>query len=156
MAGLLLGASQSSLLRLQPKLLGFPNTLISPIEHLQSRESIPLPTLTLPFHHHHLSRGLFATRAVSSSSKSATLLANAVDSADKGDDRELEIGGGGGDKFGDFSGGGGGGDSGGGGGDSNGGGGEPSDDSKRKMALSMSQKLTLGYAALVGGKSNYL
>ena len=68
-------------------------------------------------------------------------------------------GGGAGNGFGDRGGGGGGG----GGGDSNGGGGDGENEDKggegsdagdkRKMALSMSQKFTLGYAALVGGTS---
>ncbi|KAJ7980499.1 protein FATTY ACID EXPORT 2, chloroplastic [Quillaja saponaria] len=66
---------------------------------------------------------------------------------------ELDNSGGSGNGFGDRRGGGGGG---GGGGDNNGGRGdsnkgeEGSDVDRRKMALSMSQKLTLGYAALVG------
>ncbi|KEH32405.1 putative TMEM14 family protein [Medicago truncatula] len=65
---------------------------------------------------------------------------------------DLDNTGGGGDIKGngdDFSGGGGGGE-GGGGGDDSGKGEEGSDGDKRNMALSMSQKLTLGYAILVG------
>jgi hypothetical protein len=67
---------------------------------------------------------------------------------------DLDITGGGGDIKGngdDFGGGGGGGGEGGGGGDDSNKGEEGSDGDKRKMALSMSQKLTLGYAILVGG-----
>ncbi|KAI4344681.1 hypothetical protein L6164_011879 [Bauhinia variegata] len=70
------------------------------------------------------------------------------------DQPELDSGGGAGDGIGDKNGGGGGG-GGDGGGDNNGGdsnkGEEGSEGDKKKMAILMSQKFTLGYAALVGG-----
>ncbi|MBA0604096.1 hypothetical protein Godav_016781 [Gossypium davidsonii] len=85
--------------------------------------------------------------------KAPTTVTSTVGSEKGGIDIEVDTGNGGGDKFDDRSGGGGdGGDNSGGGGDSESKGeGEFSDDGgKKKMALSMSQKLTLGYAALVG------
>lgn len=67
---------------------------------------------------------------------------------------EPDTGGGSGNGFGDRGGNGGGGGGGGGGGDNrNEGEGEgESHEKSKKMGLSMSQKLTLGYAALVGGQ----
>lgn len=74
-----------------------------------------------------------------------------VDSGAKGIVIEPEIGGGDGGEFGRRDSGGGGG--GGGGGDnSNDRGEEGPDDSSKKKGMSMSQKLTLAYAVLVGGK----
>lgn len=71
------------------------------------------------------------------------------DSANKQVDTELDTGRGAGDRFGDL------GDSG--GGDNNHGKGDGVGESReKKMALSMSQKLTLGYAALAGGLSTAL
>ncbi|KAA3457931.1 protein FATTY ACID EXPORT 2, chloroplastic-like [Gossypium australe] len=96
---------------------------------------------------------LTVTGVVSSDSKAPTTVTSTVGSEKGGIDIEVDTGNGGGDKFDDRSGGGGdGGDNSGGGGDSDSKGeGEFSDDGgKKKMALSMSQKLTLGYAALVG------
>ncbi|OMO86427.1 hypothetical protein COLO4_21175 [Corchorus olitorius] len=143
MADLLVGVSQSSLLQLQPKLGSFRRPQLfsnNGYARFVNRQ------LNL--------KGLTVARVVSSDSKAPTLLANTIETAKGGIDIELDTGNGGGDKFDDRSGGGGGG----GGGDNNDGGdsgnkgeGEFSDDgSKRKMAMSMSQKLTLGYAALVG------
>ncbi|KAJ7955357.1 protein FATTY ACID EXPORT 2, chloroplastic [Quillaja saponaria] len=94
---------------------------------------------------------------VSSDSKASTI--GTVDESEKQPD--LDNSGGAGDGFGDRGGGGGGG---GGGGDSNGGksdnneGEEGPKGDKKKMALSMSQKLTVGYAALiaVGGVMGFL
>ncbi|KAF7837610.1 protein FATTY ACID EXPORT 2, chloroplastic [Senna tora] len=90
--------------------------------------------------------------AVASSDSKASILSN-VDA--NLPDLDLDTIGGAGDGFGDRSGDGGGG-GGGGGGDGNGGssddnkGEEGPDGDEKKTGLSMSQKLTLGYAALVG------
>lgn len=75
--------------------------------------------------HLHL-KGLTVAGLVSSDSKAPTIFTNTLDSAKGRIDIEVDSGNGGGDKF--------------------------DDRSKKRMALSMSQKLTLGYAALVGGK----
>lgn len=107
---------------------------------------------------------IFAARVVSSGLESSTLVTDNVDLSTEGIEIEPDSGGGD-DGYGDTGGrggGGGGGDNsggqGGGGGDDQsnegeGGSSEGSGGEKRKMALSMSQKLTLGYAALVGSKS---
>lgn len=76
-----------------------------------------------------------------------------VDSGTKGIVIEPEIGGGDGGEFGRRDSGGGGGGGGGGGDNSNDRGEEGPDDSSKKKGMSMSQKLTLAYAVLVGGKS---
>ncbi|XP_038699936.1 protein FATTY ACID EXPORT 2, chloroplastic-like [Tripterygium wilfordii] len=87
---------------------------------------------------------------VSSDSEASTVITDSVNYAGEGADIKSDVGGGG-DGFRDN-----GGNSGGGGGGSgrddskNEGEGGSSDESPKKMALSMSQKLTLGYAALVG------
>ncbi|KAK4266033.1 hypothetical protein QN277_027008 [Acacia crassicarpa] len=87
--------------------------------------------------------------AVASSDSKASILSNVEGNRP---DFDLDTSGGAGDGFGDRNGGGGGG----GGGDGNGGGGdddkseEGSSGDEKKAGLSMSQKLTLGYAALVG------
>ncbi|KAK8660837.1 hypothetical protein V6N13_051745 [Hibiscus sabdariffa] len=135
MADLFIGVSQSSLLHLHPKLGPFQR------QQLFNNSGHPrfatATSLQLRF------KGLTLAAAVSSDSEAPTIVASTVDI-------ELDTGSGGGDKFDDRSGGGGGG---GGGGDDSGskGEGEFSDEGgKKKMALSMSQKLTLGYAALVG------
>ncbi|KAK6273774.1 hypothetical protein POUND7_010857 [Theobroma cacao] len=143
MADLLVGVSQSSLLRLQPKLGSF--------RRLQLFNNYGYPR----FGNSQLDlKGVTVAGVVSSDSKAPTILTNSVDFAKGGIEIEVDTGNGGGDNFDNRSGGGGGG----GGGDNSGGGdsgnkgeGEFSDDgSKKTMALSMSQKLTLGYAALVG------
>lgn len=95
------------------------------------------PYLTLSNSHSQVS-------VVSSDSKTASFDLSAPD-------LDNTSGGGGFEGNGDDFGGGGGGS--GGGGDNSDKGKEGSDGDKRKMALSMSQKLTLGYAILVGGIS---
>lgn len=145
----LFGVSQSSLLLQQPKLgLSQGRTTVCLI-------SVRSPTIAS------FSSGLRASNrtnlraAIISDAKSSDSFT--VDSATKKNDVELDSGGGSGGGFSGNEGGGGGG--GGGGDDNNRGdgdgesheeGGEP-----KKMAMSMSQKLTLGYAALVGGKSKF-
>ncbi|XVE97798.1 hypothetical protein REPUB_Repub03eG0050000 [Reevesia pubescens] len=144
MADLLVGVSQSSLLQFQPKLGSF--------QRLQLFNNNVYPRFVN--NQLHLKRVTVAG-VVSADLKAPTIVTtNTVDSAKGGIDIEVDTGNGGGDKFDDRSGGeggGGGGDNSGGGDSGNKGEGEFSDDgSKKKMALSMSQKLTLGYAALVG------
>ncbi|TYJ25009.1 hypothetical protein E1A91_A07G019000v1 [Gossypium mustelinum] len=140
MADLFIGVSQSSLLHLQPKLASFQRLTGGPRFAVASNRQLHFRRLTV-------------TGVVSSDSKAPTTVTSTVGSEKGGIDIEVDTGNGGGDKFDDISGGGGdGGDNSGGGGDSESKGeGEFSDDGgKKKMALSMSQKLTLGYAALVG------
>ncbi|KHG15960.1 hypothetical protein F383_00118 [Gossypium arboreum] len=140
MADLFIGVSQSSLLHLQPKLASFQRLTGGPRFAVASNRQLHFRRLTV-------------TGVVSSDSKAPTTVTSTVGSEKGGIDIEVDTGNGGGDKFDDRSGGGGdGGDNSGGGGDSESKGeGEFSDDGgKKKMALSMSQKLTLGYAALVG------
>ncbi|KDP33996.1 hypothetical protein JCGZ_07567 [Jatropha curcas] len=151
-------ASQSSLLLLEPSKFGF-RTYTTPLT------AIRLQQYSTGYRRFVVSSGrnlkpVTAVRAVSSGFEAPTILNDNIDLSTEG----IEIGpdiGGGGDSYGDLggSGGGGGGDNsggrGGGGGDrdNEGEGGSSEGDSggeKKKMALSMSQKLTLGYAALVG------
>lgn len=135
----LLGVSQSSLVLLRPK-LGLP----SPVSALQSTNTISYQRLSISPR-----RIATSIAVVSSDSKSPTITANTTDSTKQ----EIEI------DYGGFGGGGenlgGGGGGGGGGGDDNKneGGGESEEESgkKKNAGMSMSQKLTLGYAALVGG-----
>ncbi|MFQ6619117.1 hypothetical protein Gotur_000027 [Gossypium turneri] len=143
MADLFIGVSQSSLLHLQPKLASFQRLTGGPRFAVASNRQLHFRRLTV-------------TGVVSSDSKAPTTVTSTVGSEKGGIDIEVDTGNGGGDKFDDRSGGGGdGGDNSGGGGDSESKGeGEFSDDGGKKMALSMSQKLTLGYAALVGGKNS--
>lgn len=79
-----------------------------------------------------------------------------VDSGTKGIVIEPEIGGGDGGEFGRIDSGSGGGGGGGRGDNSNDRGEEGPDDSSKKKGMSMSQKLTLAYAVLVGGIYNWL
>lgn len=167
MAEALFGVSQSSLLLL-PK-IGFSRTASS------SLAALGLPGLSSPpsnrgdtaryqpfgtsfggsrlrtVHRQHL------CAAVVSDTKASNTFTG--DSANKQVDIELDTGGGSGDGFGDRGDSGGGGGGGGGGGDNNrdkgDGEGESHEKSGKKMALSLSQKLTLGYAALVGGMYTY-
>ncbi|XP_022730865.1 protein FATTY ACID EXPORT 2, chloroplastic-like [Durio zibethinus] len=144
MADLLLSVSQTSLLRLQPKpglfqrLRFFHNNCYSRFAVVGNRRL-------------HL-KGVTVAGVVSSDSKAPTIVTGTVDSAKREIDIEIDTGNGGGDKFDDRSGGGGGGGDNSGGGDSGNKGEKefPDGGSKKKMSLSMSQKLTLGYAALVG------
>ncbi|CAN1147894.1 Protein FATTY ACID EXPORT 2, chloroplastic [Linum perenne] len=97
---------------------------------------------------------IIVTRAVASSdSKTWTISTGNVEPSSQGIEIEPDNGNGG-NNYGDIGNNGnrGGGGGGGGGGDSHNEGGEGSaeDSNKKKMAMSMSQKLTLGYAALVG------
>ncbi|XVE70807.1 hypothetical protein DITRI_Ditri10aG0100000 [Diplodiscus trichospermus] len=147
MADLLVGVSQSSLLQLQPKL--------GSIQKLQPFNNNGYLRFSAVVNRQLHLKGVTVAAVVSSDSKAPTIATNTVDSAKEGTGFEVDTGNGGGDKFDDRSGGGGGGgggrDNSGGGDSGNNGEGEFSDDgSKKNMALSMSQKLTLGYAALVG------
>ncbi|KAK6927750.1 TMEM14 family [Dillenia turbinata] len=141
------------------------SSLLLPNPRLHFRSSPHFTSLSFfSVHNHrphtlrlHQSRFLLSPRVVSNSEAAPTALV--VDSSAKASEIEADTTGG---DIGDGKEGGGGG-GGGDGGDSSGssgeGEGEPGgDSSKRKMALSMSQKLTLGYAALVGvgGLMGYL
>ncbi|GKV00018.1 hypothetical protein SLEP1_g12781 [Rubroshorea leprosula] len=136
--------SQSSLLQFPQPKLGF-NSRISTANRFPR-------FATVPRNHRLQLKGITAAGVVSSDASTPTIVSNTVGSAKDGIGFEADTGGGGGDKFDDNSGGGGG------GGDNSGGGdrgdegeGEAFDDeSRKKMGLSMSQKLTLGYAVLVG------
>ncbi|KAF9680911.1 hypothetical protein SADUNF_Sadunf06G0170900 [Salix dunnii] len=148
--GSVVAASQSSLL-LKPSKLGFrtlaPPSASLPRLHQPSNLLFSSPNLKL-----HAS--ILAAKAVSSyseatSSPPSTIITDNVDLSTEGIEIELDTGGGGNDGSKDIGGGGGGGD--GGGGKNEGEGGSPDESGReKKMALSMSQKLTLGYAALVG------
>ncbi|KAJ9183664.1 hypothetical protein P3X46_007487 [Hevea brasiliensis] len=165
-------ASQSSLLLLEPSKFGFPN-YANPSKFLRLQQS----STENGNYRFVVSSGkhlkpLVAARVVSSGLESSTLVNDRVELLTEGIEVEPDSGGGG-DGYGDIGGRGGGG--GGGGGDNSGGqggagsGGDQSNEGegdsldgssgeKKKMALSMSQKLTLGYAALVGmgGLMGYL
>ncbi|KAK3213297.1 hypothetical protein Dsin_018003 [Dipteronia sinensis] len=138
----LLGVSQSSLVLLRSK-LGLPSRHSA----LQSRNTINYKSLSIS-----PKRITTSVAVVSSDSKSSTIIAN----SDSGKDEiKIDFGGGGGGGGGENFGGGGGG----GGDDKNYGGEESSEESgNKKKGMSMSQKLTLGYAALVGvgGLMGYL
>ncbi|XP_010535776.1 PREDICTED: protein FATTY ACID EXPORT 2, chloroplastic-like isoform X1 [Tarenaya hassleriana] len=167
MADLLLGSSaQSSLLHLRPK-LRFTNSTSPSIQRLSFLKSGGFRALAFASDHR---RCQFGTIAVADLivpldstilSTVTSVTANGVDSGIRTVEIESETGGGGdgGDQLGGGGGGGGGGGSGDGdGGKQDGDGEESQDDGKGKMGLSMSQKLTLGYAALVGvgGLMGYL
>ncbi|KAK0571208.1 hypothetical protein LWI29_012490 [Acer saccharum] len=141
----LLGVSQSSLVLLRSK-LGLPSRHSA----LQSRNTINYQSLSIS-----PKRITTSVAVVSSDSKSSTIISNTIDSGK--DEIQIDFGGGGGGGGGENFGGGGGG--GGGGDDQNDGGEESSEESgNKKKGMSMSQKLTLGYAALVGvgGLMGYL
>ncbi|KAE8654624.1 Protein FATTY ACID EXPORT 2 [Hibiscus syriacus] len=143
MADLFIGISQSSLLRLHTKL--------GPFQRQQLFNNSGYPRVAAPSNRQLHFKGLTLAGVVSSDSKAPTAVTSNVGSEKGGIDIALDGGNGGGDKFDDRSGGGGGDNSGGGDGSECKGEGEfPEDGGERKMALSMSQKLTLGYAALVG------
>lgn len=159
MAEVLFGVSQSSLL-LHPK-IGFScGRAISP--GLQSPPSNPVGTARYQLFG--TSFGSSRLRTVHRNPLCAAIISDtkasntfAADSENKEVEIKSDTGGGDGDGFGDR------GDSGGGGGgrggdnnrDKGDGDGESHEKSVKKMALSMSQKLTLGYAALVGGKNKF-
>jgi hypothetical protein len=149
--GGVVAASQSSLL-LQPSKFGF-HTLAPPSISLLRLHQPSTSLFSSPNPKLHTS--IFAAKVVSSyseatSSPSSTIITDNVDLSTEGIEIELDTGGGGSDGYKDISGGGG---DGGGGGKNEGEGGSPDESgSEKKMALSMSQKLTLGYAALVGSK----
>ncbi|KAL5853651.1 hypothetical protein ACOSQ3_008769 [Xanthoceras sorbifolium] len=131
----LLGVSQSSIVLLRPK-LGLP-----------SRASAHLSCNSINYQRLSVSpkRISTAVAVVSSDSKSSTVTANTSYSSK--DEIEIDFGGGGGGGENLGGGGGGGGD----GDKKNEGGGESSEESgNKKTGMSMSQKLTLAYAALVG------
>ncbi|KAF8111205.1 hypothetical protein N665_0076s0193 [Sinapis alba] len=151
MAELLLSSSaaQSSLLNVKPRLLSsFKTPSASPIRSFAFTNSNGgFHPLTFKSGHQRLPFGAYSTKTIT------TVTANCVvDSGAKAVEAEPAIGGGGGgggiggDKFG----------GGGGGGDDNDEGEE--EESGGKTPLSMSQKLTLGYAFLVGvgGLMGYL
>ncbi|CAH2064394.1 unnamed protein product [Thlaspi arvense] len=156
MADLVLSSSsQSSLLNAKPKLLLLKTPTASPIRRIAFLNSNGFHPLAFASgHRRRLPLG--AVVVPSDSTKTiTTITANCVDSGVKAVEVEPELGGGsdggggtGGDKFG------------GGGGDGNEGGegGEEESGGKRVTPLSMSQKLTLGYAFLVGvgGLMGYL
>lgn len=156
LGGGVVAASQSSLL-LQPSKFGF-HTLAPPSTSLLRLHQPSTSLFSSP--NPKLRTSIFASKAVSSyseatSSSSSTIINDNVDLSTEGIEIELDTGGGGSDGYKDISGGGGGGGGGGdgGGGKNEGEGGSPDESgSEKKMALSMSQKLTLGYAALVGSK----
>ncbi|XP_068343245.1 protein FATTY ACID EXPORT 2, chloroplastic-like [Pyrus communis] len=143
--------SQSPLFLLRPKIGAFPNTAISlPLAGGGARRLQHNNNLT--FHGFRASRGLSYTTSIQklgvvSDTKSSTVFT--VDSGTK--DIGIEPVAGGGDGGGDFGGRGGGG-GGGGGGDNSEGKGESEEgpEESKKKGMSMSQKLTLGYAVLVG------
>ncbi|XP_022754735.1 protein FATTY ACID EXPORT 2, chloroplastic-like isoform X1 [Durio zibethinus] len=145
MANLMVSVSLSSPLQLQPKLGSF--------QRLQLFNNNGYSRFAVVGNRQLHLKGVTVAGVVSPDSKAPTIVTNTVDSANGGIEVEVDTGNGGGDKFDDRSGGGGGG-----GGDNSGGGdsgkkgeGEFSDNGgKKNMALSMSQKLTIGYAALVG------
>ncbi|XP_022754736.1 protein FATTY ACID EXPORT 2, chloroplastic-like isoform X2 [Durio zibethinus] len=151
MANLMVSVSLSSPLQLQPKLGSF--------QRLQLFNNNGYSRFAVVGNRQLHLKGVTVAGVVSPDSKAPTIVTNTVDSANGGIEVEVDTGNGGGDKFDDRSGGGGGG-----GGDNSGGGdsgkkgeGEFSDNGgKKNMALSMSQKLTIGYAALVGGVSAVL
>uniref|UniRef100_A0A6N2L0Q8 Uncharacterized protein n=1 Tax=Salix viminalis TaxID=40686 RepID=A0A6N2L0Q8_SALVM len=145
--GSVAAASQSSLL-LKPSKFGF-RTLAPPSAsaarlHQPSNLLFSSPNLKLR-------TSIFAAKVVSSyseatSSPPSTIITDGVDLLAEGIEIEIDTGGGGNDGSKDFGGGGGGG-----GGDGGGEGGSSDESgSKENKALSMSQKLTLAYAALVG------
>ncbi|KAJ6924201.1 hypothetical protein NC652_017492 [Populus alba x Populus x berolinensis] len=152
LGGGVVAASQSSLL-LQPSKFGFL-TLAPPSTSLLRLHQPTTSLFSSPNPKLHTS--IFASKAVSSyseatSSSSSTIINDNVDLSTEGIEIELDTGGGGSDGYKDISGGGGGGGGDGGGGKNEGEGGSPDESgSEKKMALSMSQKLTLGYASLVG------
>ncbi|KAM1047433.1 hypothetical protein ACFX2C_026791 [Malus domestica] len=137
--------SQSSLFLLSPKIGAFHNTAISlPLACGGARRLQHNNNLT--FHGFRASPGL--RLGVVSDTKTSTVFT--VDSGTK--DIGIEPVAGGGDGGGEFGGRGGGGGGGGGGGDNSEGKGEGEEgpEESKKKGMSMSQKLTLGYAALVG------
>ncbi|KAK8654768.1 hypothetical protein V6N13_107368 [Hibiscus sabdariffa] len=141
MADLFIGVSQSSLLRLHhhPKLGQF--------QRQQLFNNSGHPRFAVAANRQLRFKVLTSAGVVSSDSKAPTIVTDTLGSEKAGFDIEVDTGNGGGDKFDDRSGGGGG------RGDDSGSEGEGEfldGGGKGKMALSMSQKLTLGYAALVG------
>jgi uncharacterized membrane protein (UPF0136 family) len=151
MADLLLSSSaQSSLLHIRPRLLTLKTPSASPIRSIAFLNSKGFHPLAFASGHRRLPLGA-STKPIT------TITANCVDSGVKAVVVEpaIDVGGGGGggiggDKFG--------GGGGGGGNDEGEGGGEEESDGKKNTPLSMSQKLTLGYAFLVGvgGLMGYL
>ncbi|KAF5743142.1 hypothetical protein HS088_TW09G01207 [Tripterygium wilfordii] len=154
MAESLLSGSQSSLL-LQTARFGsqnrsYPTRVVS--LHLQRSlsNSNTCGGVTVSSSNNLKRRRFSGIGFVSSDSEASTVITDSVNDAAEGADIKPDVGGGG-DGFRDV-----GGNSGGGGGGSGGdsskneGEGGSSEESPKKMALSMSQKLTLGFAALVG------
>ncbi|CAH8390064.1 unnamed protein product [Eruca vesicaria subsp. sativa] len=149
MAQLLLSSSaQSSLLNVRPRLPSFKNSSASPIRSIAFTNSNGFHPLAFKSGNQRLTLSADSTKTIT------TFTVNCVDSGAKAVEVEPAIGGGGGggiggDKFG----------GGGGGGDDNGEGEDGGEEeSGGKTPLSMSQKLTLGYAFLVGvgGLMGYL
>ncbi|KAG2293014.1 hypothetical protein Bca52824_039683 [Brassica carinata] len=140
MAELLLSSSaQSSLLNVRPRILSFNTPSASPIRSIAFTNSKGFHPLAFKSGHQRLSFGADSTKLIT------CITVNCVDSGAKAVEVEPVIGGGGGggiggDKFGGE------------------GGGEEGSGGKTPLPLSMSQKLTLGYAFLVGvgGLMGYL
>ncbi|VVB04834.1 unnamed protein product [Arabis nemorensis] len=149
MADLVLSSSaQSSLLHVRPKIHLLKTPTASPIRRIAFLNSNGFHPLAFASGHRRLP--LSAVVVPSDSTKTiTTITANCVDSEVKAVEVEPAIDGGGGDGIGGDKFGGGGGD-----GDD----GEEESDGNRNTPLSMSQKLTLGYAFLVGvgGLMGYL
>ncbi|KAF3508907.1 hypothetical protein F2Q69_00006724 [Brassica cretica] len=151
MAELLLSSSaQSSLLNVRPRILSFNTPSASPIRSITFTNSKGFHPLAFKSGHQRLSFGADSTKLIT------CITVNCVDSGAKAVEVEPVIGGGGGGGIGGdkFGGGGGGGDD----NDEGEGGGEEGSGGKTSLPLSMSQKLTLGYAFLVGvgGLMGYL
>ncbi|KAG7627253.1 Protein FATTY ACID EXPORT 2 [Arabidopsis thaliana] len=157
MADLILSSSsaQSSLLHVRPNLYLLNTSTASPIRSVRFQNSNGFHPLAFASGHRRLPLGAVVP-SDSTKTITSTITANCVDSGVKAVEVEPtnDYGGGGGiggDKFG----------GGGGGGDGNDDGGEDDkeeSDGKKSTPLSMSQKLTLGYAFLVGvgGLMGYL
>ncbi|GLT25660.1 hypothetical protein SLA2020_007760 [Shorea laevis] len=141
--GELFGVLQSSLLQLHLTKLGFKNG---------SPSGNGYQGFAVPRNYRFQLKGITAAGVVSSGAvPPPTVVSHTVGSAIEGIRFEADTGGSGGDKFDDNSGGGGGGDNSGGGGRGDEGEEEAFDSGNRKkMEMSMSQKFTLGYAALLG------
>ncbi|GKV03723.1 hypothetical protein SLEP1_g15978 [Rubroshorea leprosula] len=144
--GELFSVLHSTLLQLHQTKLGFKNG---------SPSGNGYPGFAVSWNYRFQLKGITAAGVVSSGAAAPpTVVSHTVGSAIEGIGFEADTGGSGGDKFDDNSGaggGGGGGDNSGGGGRGDEGEGEAFDDGNRKkMEMSMSQKFTLGYAALLG------
>ncbi|KAG7564316.1 TMEM14 family [Arabidopsis suecica] len=157
MADLILSSSaQSSLLHVRPNLFLLNTSTVSTIRSVRFQNSNGFHPLAFASGHRRLPLGAVVP-SDSTKTITSTITANCVDSGVKAVEVEptIDYGGGGGGIGGDkFGGGGGGGD----GNDDGEDGDKEESDGKKGTPLSMSQKLTLGYAFLVGvgGLMGYL